>query len=234
MNRLRTFWDNIDAGMVRGGLVILAAVAVVSAIVVTASKLIGFDENGLLSQAFHAVSGSYWAIPVVIAIFTAGSFVGAPQFVMVALAVAAFGPFKGFLYSYVATLCSATVNFQLARLLGADWMRRRGFPAFDRISGIVGRNGFMTSLLVRVVPSAPFVVVNAGLGLTETSYLAFIAGTAAGIIPKTAIIALLGKVVERATSGDVTAIAYLAGAMLLWLSLAVVARYLIRRRAPAQ
>jgi len=69
-----------------------------------------------------------------------------------------------------------------------------------------------------------------GLGLTATSYAAFISGTAIGILPKTALIALLGKVVERAQSGDLQAIQYLVLAALGWIALAFMTKWIVRRR----
>ncbi len=234
MADLGSFWRRLDGNMAKGALAIIAIIIIVSVVVWAASRLIGFDENGILAQTFQAVAHSPWAIPVVVLTFTLGSFVGAPQFVMIALAVAAFGPLKGFLLSYGATLVSATVNFQMARQLGARWLRERGYQTFDKVSDMVGRNGFMTAMLVRIVPSAPFVVVNAGMGLTHTPYAHFIAGTALGVVPKTAVIALLGKVVERARSGDTAAIAYLTAAILLWLVLALFARHVIQRRRTRQ
>ncbi len=209
---------------------VLAMIVAVSAIFWISAHIIGLDENGILNQTFQRFADSPWALPVVVLAFTLASFIGAPQFLLIAVTVAAFGSLTGFLYSIAATLVSSSVNFQLARWVGADWLRRRGWADLDSIMAMVGRNGFLASLLVRVVPSAPFIVVNMGLGLTNTSFAAFFLGTAIGILPKTAVIALLGKVVERAQSGDPEAIAYLVLAAVIWLALAFFGKWALQRR----
>lgn len=211
------------------GLLIFTVITVSVGFWLTAN-IIGLDENGIMARTFKSFAGSPWALPVVALGYTAASFIGAPQFLLFAITVAAFGPLYGFAYSVAATLVSASVNFLMARYLGADWLRQRGWQGIGNLSEMVGRNGFMSSLLVRIIPSAPFIVVNMGLGLTPTSFAAFFGGTAIGILPKAALIALLGKVVERAQTGDVEAIEYLVLATLGWIALAFLAKWIVRRR----
>lgn len=227
---MRTLIDKLDRSTLRSVLLILLAIALVSTIFWLSSRLIGVEQDGRLSLIFKSLTDSNWAFPVVIATFTLASFIGVPQFVLIAITVAAFGPVKGFIFSYVATLISSTVNFQVARQLGASWIRRRGWTTVEHVSALVGRNGFFSAMVVRVVPTAPFVVVNMGLGLTHMAYLSFLSGTAVGTIPKTALIALLGKVVERAQAGDPQAIQYLVMAALGWVVLAFAARWLLQKR----
>lgn len=211
------------------GVVVLAVLGV-SAIFWASAHIIGLDENGILNQTFRSFSDSPWAPLIVATAYMLASLIGAPQFLLIAVTVAVFGSLNGFFLSLFATLCSATFNFLLARFVGAEWLRNRGWGGVDDMMETVGRNGFLTSLIVRVVPSAPFIVVNMGLGLTNTTFLAFLTGTAIGILPKTALIALLGKVVERAQSGDIVAIGYLAAALTCWLLIAFVGKYVLERR----
>ncbi|MBU2580938.1 MAG: TVP38/TMEM64 family protein [Alphaproteobacteria bacterium] len=230
MARLRAILKGRDKESLRNiGLLIFTVITVSLGFWLTAN-IIGLDENGILARTFKSFAGSPWALPVVALGYTAASFIGAPQFLLFAITVAAFGPLYGFAYSVAATLISAAVNFLMARYLGADWLRRRGWQGIGSLSDMVGRNGFMSSLLVRIIPSAPFIVVNMGLGLTRTSFAAFMGGTAIGILPKAALIALLGKVLERAQAGDIEAIEYLILATLGWIALAFLAKWIVRRR----
>jgi len=244
--------SNPNGDFLRSLALLFLAVAGASAVVWFTSSIIGTDSNGALGQAFKALATSPWALPAVIALFTAASFVGIPQFILIALAVAAFGPLRGFAFAYIASLISASVNFLLARYLGIRWRGRnkpgRGMAdtipeinahpsTLKTISELVGQNGFFTAMIVRIIPSAPFVVVNMALALTTMPYVTFLAGTAVGTIPKTALIAVLGKVVERAGTGETDAIIYLGLAAFGWAALAYVAkvllkRYKIDRRAP--
>jgi uncharacterized membrane protein YdjX (TVP38/TMEM64 family) len=96
---------------------------------------------------------------------------------------------------------------------------------------MVGRNGFMASLLVRLVPSAPFIVVNMAAGVTTMRRVDFVAGTAIGIVPKIALTAFSGAAVMQALHGGGPRhwlmLALAAG---LWLAAALAARAWLRRR----
>ena len=234
MAQLKALLRGKDSALLRNILLLILAVVAVSLLFWASAQVIGLDENGILARTFKSFAGSPWALVIVAAGYTAASFIGAPQFLLIAITVAAFGPLYGFVFSLLATLVSASTNFLMARYLGADWLRKRGWVGIGGLTEMVGRNGFMAALLVRIVPSAPFIVVNMGLGLTRTSFPAFLAGTAIGIIPKTALIALLGKVVERAQKGNIEAIGYLVLAAVSWIALAFATKWIVRQRELAR
>jgi uncharacterized membrane protein YdjX (TVP38/TMEM64 family) len=60
---------------------------------------------------------------------------------------------------------------------------------------------------------APFVMVNIGAGVTTMGWWAFALGTAIGILPKIAVIALVGR---GAMSGGVWPWIWLAAALVVW------------------
>ena len=67
-----------------------------------------------------------------------------------------------------------------------------GEGALAQFMALVVRNGFLASLVVRLVPFAPFVVVNMAAGVTPIGALDFAAGTAIGILPKIVLTSLAG------------------------------------------
>lgn len=229
---LRSLIAGRDADTVRTIVLVSLAVVLSSLLFWILGSLAGFSENGIVRRALSAAANSAWLIPAIIAIFIAGSFIGAPQFLLIALSVGALGPWSGGLVAYVGTLMSAAINFFLARWFGAGWLKRRKSVALLSIVETVGRNGFISSMAVRIVPSAPFIVVNMALGLTTVPFMTFLAGTAIGSIPKTVLVALLGKVAERAMDGDLLAIGYMALAAAAWVALAVLARKVVQRTSP--
>ena len=187
--------------------------------------LLGLGGPAAVGRWIAATRGP-WALPAVVASFAALAFLGVPQFVLIAAAVAAFGPWAGAAYSWVGTLVSALVGFGLARA----WSRRQaGFVASGTVSKLmrlIARNGFVASLVIRLAPFAPFVAVNMAAGLTPIGVMDFTAGTAIGIVPKIALTALAGDSVARAAAGGawgVTAalLALVAG---LWVAAGLAAR----------
>ena len=161
---------------------------------------VNFDA-GSFANWFKAVSESPFAIPATILIYTLTAFVSAPQWMLHGGAVFAFGPVQGSMIAWVATMISASFEFWLGRRLGAQRVSRLTGGLVEKFIGVVKKHGFWTSLIVRIVPSGPVVVVNMAAGVTQMKFSAFAIGTAIGIIPKIATIAFFGEGVQSAVNG---------------------------------
>ena len=175
-----------------------------------------------------------WAPVLSVAGFCALAFLGVPQFVLIAAAVVAFGPWAGFGCSWLGTLTSSLIGFALGRRFGARLLRDYAGRGVNAFIDMIGRNGFLASLIVRLVPSAPFIVVNMAAGATPMGWAGFTAGTAIGIVPKIALTAFAGQAVVRGLNGGGaghwTALALAAA---VWLVSGLAARAWIKRREAA-
>jgi uncharacterized membrane protein YdjX (TVP38/TMEM64 family) len=191
--------------------------------------VLGLSGPAAARQWLAAAHGP-WGLPAAVALFAALAFLGVPQFVLIAAAVGTFGPTLGGLYSWVGTMVSALVGFALGRIWGRGLTSLVRVETLSRWLGLIGRNGFLASLVVRLTPFAPFVAVNLAAGLTAITLRDFVAGTAIGIVPKIVLTALAGDSVARAGSGawDVAIGLLLAGG-LVWGLAAYAARRWIRK-----
>lgn len=187
------------------------------------------EEN--LDGWLQGYRGSPLAFVATVILFVVAAFIGAPQFILIAACVVAFGPSLGFIYSWAATIASAAVTYWLGRGPTARMLDRFGGATLDRLKRFVGRNAFYASFMIRNVPSAPFIVVNMAFGATRASFPAFLAGCALGVLPKTALVAFFGGAVVAAVRGDGvwTSLILLAVAV-VWMGLMLGVRELVRRR----
>ncbi len=228
MDALLRFFNRMDSGAARAVWITLVLFGLVAGVFLVGRFVLNIEPSSV-QDWFSSAAESWYALPATILIFTLLAFVGAPQFVLIAAAVFAFGPAEGFLYSWIATMVSASVNFWLARFAGADAIKRYGGKTVNRISAFVGRNGFFASMIVRIVPSAPFIVVNMAAGISRMSYFAFIAGAGVGVIPKTALIAFFGgSLMALIAGGGWEAWTALAAAGVAWIAFMLVARRMLR------
>ena len=232
MNKLTDFILRMDARAARAVGVSVALFAVV-ALVFLLGRFVLDIEPGAAGSWFEASASQWYALPLTILVFTALSFVGAPQFGLLAAASVAFGPTNGAIYAFIATQCSAAVNYLLGRRFGADLLKRYGGDWANKISDFIGRNGLLASMVVRWVPSGPFIVVNMGFGVARTPYWAFALGTALGSAPKIFIVALMGESIRSMlTEGNVILGIAFAAAGLAWIAIMLVARIWLRRNRP--
>jgi len=231
MNKLFAYLNNMDARAQRAVLVSLGLFLAVIAVFLIGRFGLGLDSERALQDWFDGVAHSRWSLLGTILAFTVLAFFGVPQFVLIAVTVVAFGPTQGFLFAWLSTIISATVTFWTGRWVGADVVRRYAGAAINRISRFVGDNGFWTALIVRVVPSAPFIVVNMALGVSHAKYLHFIAGTGLGIIPKTALVAFAGRgIMEMMAQADWRAGLLVLVAAILWIGLMLWGRRFLKSR----
>lgn len=175
-----------------------------------------------------------WALPAAVGGFTVLAFLGVPQFVLTAAAVVAFGAWTGFAYSFLGNLVSAVAGFLVGRRFGARLLPKRA-GALQEFMDMVGRNGLLASAAVRLVPSAPFVVVNMAAGVTPMSLWSFTLGTAVGSVPKLALTAFAGaEAMGGLHGGGWTRWAGLALVALVWIGGALWTRAWFRRRRGAR
>lgn len=199
---------------------------------VLGAPLLGLNGAESVERWIGAGAAGPWAPVMAIGGFTLLAFLGAPQFVLIAAAVVAFGPWLGFFYSWLGTEVSSLVGFWLGRRFGARLLADYGGKGVRQFTDLVGRNGFLASLIVRLVPSAPFIIVNMAAGVTPMRLWAFALGTGIGIVPKIALTAFAGHAVVNAVSGHAKGSSWLSlvGIALLWLAIGLVARWWLKKR----
>ena len=229
------FLSNMEARRWRAVLATALLLGAMIALFAVGKSQLGLEAEGRLEDWLVGFRQGPWGLAAAIVVFTLAAFFAAPQFILIAACVVAFGPWFGFLYSWIATVVSAGGTYWLGRGPTARLLERHGGRTVGRLTRFVGKNGFYASFMIRNVPSAPFIVVNMAFGAARTSFPAFLAGCALGVLPKTALVAFFGGSFMTAVSGDgIWTSAILAGVALAWLILMLVVRELVKRREIAR
>lgn len=182
-------------------------------LLLVAQRFFGVSQDDI-SGWMNALNNSRWAIPITIFLFCALAFVGAPQWMLVTGAVIAFGPWDGSLLSWFGSLASASLGFWIGHLAGAERLSRIDAQLIQRLSHAVRRNGFVTSLVVRLVPTGPAILVNLAAGVSRMKFTHFLGGTAIGILPKIVVIALISQGVISGLSGSFVGFGFAALAII--------------------
>ena len=117
------------------------------------------------------------------AAFVAGGLVAFPVTLMILATVAVFGPWWGMFYVLAGTQLSALALFVIGRLLGRDAVRRFAGSLANRVNRKLSSAGLAAVITFRIVPVAPFSVVNLIAGASEIRLQDYILGTLVGMLP---------------------------------------------------
>ncbi|MDB5427182.1 MAG: hypothetical protein JWP23_486 [Phenylobacterium sp.] len=230
MRRLFQVLSNMDAQAWRTLLVSFVLFGGVGLVFVFGAQALGFNGEATVQEWLRAASGP-WSLPVAVLAFAVLAFAGVPQIMLIAAAVVAFGPVTGFAYSWIGTMVSSLVGFYLGRLAGAKVLERFSGAGLARFVKLVARNGFLASFIVRLVPSAPFIVVNMAAGVTPMRVVDFLLGTAIGIVPKIVLTAFAGNSIFRVLKGEIGKDAlWLVAIAAAWVGIGLAARAWLRSR----
>ncbi|HEV2080827.1 MAG TPA: VTT domain-containing protein [Brevundimonas sp.] len=231
IRRVLDFVLNMEAARWRAVAATVVLLLAVVGLFLVGKQALGLHAEEKLRDWLEGYAGSPWAFAATVALFVGAAFVGAPQFILIAACVVAFGPSLGFWYSWVATVVSAGATYWLGRGPTARTLERLGGSTAERLKRFVGRNAFYASFMIRNVPSAPFIVVNMAFGATRANFWWFLIGCALGVLPKTALVAFFGGAVATAVSGDGThSTMILAGVAVVWLAIMLIVREWVKRR----
>ncbi len=177
-----------------------------------------FLDLEALQRAIAAFADGPWGVPALILTFCVCAFIGVPQFLLIGIAVYAFGPLWGGVWAWVATMCSGAITFWLGRLFSEATLNRLGQGRIKRFAEFVARNAFAASAIVRNAPTGPFLVVNMVFGAIGAKFSHYFGGMALGVIPKIALVAFGLQAIQAALEGNFwTAIAAALAAFAVFL-----------------
>ena len=141
------------------------------------------------AESFARVPGA----PVVILLaYTPAAIVLFPRPLITLLAVAAFGPWHGFVYAFLGILIAAMGTYALGLRLDRQAVRRIARGRLNRLSQVMRRRGVLAMTALRLVPVAPFAVVNIVAGAIRIQPMHFLVGSALGILPGTLVATVFG------------------------------------------
>jgi phospholipase D1/2 len=127
---------------------------------------------------------------LVVGVFVIAGLVAFPVTLLIVFTVLSFGTLTGFAAALAGALASALVGYGLGVLLGRRTVRWLAGGRLNRISRRLAQRGLLAVVLSRVVPIAPYSIVNLVGGASHVSLRDFILGTLIGMTPGIAAVAL--------------------------------------------
>jgi phosphatidylserine/phosphatidylglycerophosphate/cardiolipin synthase-like enzyme/uncharacterized membrane protein YdjX (TVP38/TMEM64 family) len=140
------------------------------------------DIGSIMSAAYgitDSASAPFW----VLGAYLLASLTAFPITVLIVISVLVFGPSVGFVYALTGSLLGAALTFALGQALGQHIVRRLAGARINKLSQRLGQRGLLAMLAVRLLPVAPFTIVNLVAGASHIRFRDYALGTALGMLP---------------------------------------------------
>lgn len=121
-----------------------------------------------------------------------------PVSLLILATIFAFGPVSGFAYSLLGSFISAVVTFGIGKAMGRRTLRQIAGSRLLRLGRLLRRRGLIAMATLRLVPVAPFTVVNVTAGTFNVRFVDFALGTLIGMAPGIFTLAVFGDRLSNA------------------------------------
>ncbi len=130
--------------------------------------------------------------PLLVAVaYVLGGIVALPVTLMMIATVLVFDTWLGLLYALAGSWLSALAVFGLGRWMGRATVRRFAGSLINRLSRRLSEKGLLAVITLRIVPVAPFSVINLIAGVSEIRWRDFALGSLVGMLPGVIAVVLL-------------------------------------------
>jgi uncharacterized membrane protein YdjX (TVP38/TMEM64 family) len=202
-------------GRIAGSLAALAALVALAA-AWQLTPLAEWASASRLATAFESLRELWYGPLAVGAMFVLASLLLVPVTALTVATGLCLGPWPGMAVAWLAGIIAAAIGHCAGRLLWRDTVRRLAGRRLNALSRRLSRRGVLSTALIRIVPVAPFMIVNLVAGASHLRARDFVAGSAIGMLPGTILLIATADAVQ-------TAIAEPSGPAWLWSALAVLA-----------
>lgn len=214
---------------VLGGLVL--ALAILAAVWQFTS--IGHHLNlAELATLIRRIDALPLAPVIVLTGYVAAAVVSVPITLLIAATGLVFGAWPGIGYALGGTMLSAAATYGLGVALGRDVVRRLAGTRANRLSERLGERGIVTVIVLRLLPIAPFTIVNLVAGASHIRLRDFMIGSVLGMVPGILLtVTFAHQLVNAIRHPDLGSVATMAaiGSALVGISV-VLQRWLGRRK----
>jgi uncharacterized membrane protein YdjX (TVP38/TMEM64 family) len=166
---------------------------------------------------------------VVLAVIVVASLLMVPLSLLVVASALLLGPWPGFACSMAGALLSGWIAFLLGDLLGGRIIHRLSGSQIHTLSERLSKRGILAVAMLRLLPVAPYTVVNLAAGASHLGQGQFMVGSAIGLLPAISALTLFsGSLVEAVRNPSPTTMGAVATIVLAIAVVALLLRRLLK------
>ncbi len=170
-----------------------------------------------------------------LALYVIGGFVMMPLLALLTATALVFDPLTAIVVALSGSLLNASAVYFAGAKLIRDWAERSFGEAIARVRNALQSRGVIAVAMIRMVPVAPFTLVNVAAGTIGIPFRDYLFGTFLGLAPGTVLICVFGgelkDLLRDPSPARIITVVAIAAAWIV-LSLAI-QRFVSRRNAGA-
>ena len=143
----------------------------------------GIVDKESVETFFKSLNQSIWTLPLLFAIFFLAGLAAISINLLLVSATLVIGPWAAFGCGFLGSLLSAVAAFHIGIFAGQPILKKFFADKMEKLSRKIQDRGVISVALLRLVPVAPFVVVNLVAGVSQMKLRTFVAGSCIGMIP---------------------------------------------------
>lgn len=127
-----------------------------------------------------------------------GSFLLVPITLLILVTAMVFGPVLGSFYALIGGMAGALATYAVGYLLGKDFVQKIAGPKWRKLEKKIEQTGIVAVATLRLLPVAPFTVVNIVSGAFKVPFRDYVIGSILGLAPGIVITNLFAHQFESA------------------------------------
>ena len=152
-----------------------------------------FAQPKLIARALRGVMDSPWLPVLILGVYVLSNAIMFPITVLCLATILALGTHPGFLYATVGSLAAALVTYAIGRRYGAGQVNKLGIRSLERLSEGLRKGGVVQVTILRLLPLAPFSIVNVMAGAARVRVVPCAIGTILGMLPGNLVFTAFGR-----------------------------------------
>jgi uncharacterized membrane protein YdjX (TVP38/TMEM64 family) len=216
----------------RAWLIVLGALVIVAfGLLWKYTPLAELIQPAKLAAQVERLGDTPWGPVAMLALYVIGGFVMMPLLALLTATALVFDPVTAIAVALTGSLLNAAaVYFAGARLI-RDWAARSFGEPIARVRNALQSRGVIAVAMIRMVPVAPFSLVNVAAGTIGIPFRDYLFGTFLGLAPGTVLICVFGSelkdLLRDPSPGRVITVVAIAAA---WIGLSLAIQRFVSRR----
>lgn len=210
---------------------VLAVVLAAAGVLWRFTPLSQWADAERMAEWMDSLHAAWWAPLAVLGLYVLGGLIMLPITLLITATAVVFQPLQAAALSFIGVLANAAVTYAVGAHLVRDTLHAAFGHKVRRVSAAFADRGVIAVAAIRMVPIAPFSVVNIAAGSVALRQRDYLLGTALGIVPGILVLTLFGHqlraILEHPSPSN---LAMPAAVILGWIGLSLLLQRFVSRR----